>query len=827
VPVQTRALARWSDGSVKWLLLDFLPGALPRGRGEWIVERAGAGRRVEAGHAMRVEERPDVVVIHTGAATFRLDRNRRVPLSGVQVAGREVLADDPAGSVRLIDARDRTPSPRVETVEVESAGPVRASVRLAGCFAGRPGLRFVARLCFFAGTGLVRLALTLHNPRRARHRGGLWDLGDPGSVLFRELSLALRLAGDRSPQWSLAAETGEPLCACPGDAFELYQASSGGENWQSRNHVDRHGRVPLAFRGYRLRGPGGERDGLRASPVVRALAGGATLTVAVPEFWQQFPKAVEASDGLLCVGLFPRQHGECHELQGGEQKTHVVWLDFHAGDAPPRDLSWVHRPARAQAAPEWFLASGAIPYLTPAREQAPDRMDAFLCGALDGEANFLDGRERIDEYGWRNFGEVYADHEAAHYAGPAPVVSHYNNQYDVVYGTLVQCLRTGDPRWADLFDPLARHVMDIDVYHTDRDRPGYSGGPFWHTDHYRDAASSTHRAYSAANRPAGAPYGGGPCNEHNYTTGLLHYHYLTGDPAAHEAVIGLADWVVRMDDGWRTVLGVVDDRPTGLASATTRPDYHGPGRGCGNSVNALLDGWLASGRRHYLDKAEALIRRCVHPDDDVAARDLLSVELRWSYTVFLSALARYLYLKAEAGELDEAYAYARAALLRYAGWMLGHEEPYFDHPEKLEYPTETWAAQEFRKANVLRLAAAHAEESLRPRLLHRADELARRGWEDLMRFQPAATARSRAILFSEGVREQYFRAFGVEPAPAPAGTFDFGRPEAFVPQRQRVLSRLRSVRGLAGALPRLASPRRWWRYLRRRHGPAGPGGGLP
>src|SRR5437879_13192633 len=107
-----------------------------------------------------------------------------------------------------------------------------------------------------------------------------------------------------------------------------------------------------------------------------------------------------------------------------------------------------------------------------------------------------------------------------------------------------------------------------------------------------------------------------------------------------------------MDDGTATVFALVDDGPTGLASRTTQADYRGPGRGCGNSVNALLDGWLVSGERRFLDKAEALIRRCVHPLDDVAARDLLNVESRWSYTVFLSALARYLGLKAESGEVD-------------------------------------------------------------------------------------------------------------------------------------------------------------------------------
>src|SRR5207249_3752466 len=124
------------------------------------------------------------------------------------------------------------------------------------------------------------------------------------------------------------------------------------------------------------------------------------------------------------------------------------------------------------------------------------------------------------------------------YQGPAPVVSHYNNQYDFVLGTLLHYLRTGDPAWFDLGDPLARHVIDIDIYHTERDKAAYNGGLFWFTDHYRTAQTCTHRTYSRGNcRPGDRSYGGGPASAHNFTTGLLHYHYLTGDPGARAAVL--------------------------------------------------------------------------------------------------------------------------------------------------------------------------------------------------------------------------------------------------------------------------------------------------
>jgi hypothetical protein len=266
-----------------------------------------------------------------------------------------------------------------------------------------------------------------------------------------------------------------------------------------------------------------------------------------------------------------------------------------------------------------------------------------------------------------------------------------------------------------------------------------------------------------------------------------------------------------MDDGRGTVLGLVDEGPTGAASCTFGWDYHGPGRGPGNSINALADAWLLTQEPRYLQQADALIRRCIHPDDDVAARDLLDIEHRWSYTVFLTALGRYLSLKAQAEQVDLMYAYAQASLLKYAEWMLHNERPYFDQRDKMEFPTEVWAAQELRKANVLRMAAGHAEEPLRTALVRRGRELADRGWEDLNRFPSRFVARAAAIVFVEGLRDSAFRAAGIKQMPRPSRAYRFPPPEHFVPQRKRVLAQLKTPLGLVRCVLRLARPSSWWR----------------
>ncbi len=201
-----------------------------------------------------------------------------------------------------------------------------------------------------------------------------------------------------------------------------------------------------------------------------------------------------------------------------------------------------------------------MPYLTP-RADDPHAALPAAGGCGHGRRRHVRSRKRevIDEYGWRHFGDIYGDHEAVFHKGPEPLTSHYNNQYDAVAGLAYQFLRSGDARWWRLMRELAAHVIDIDIYHTDRDKSAYNHGLFWHTFHYVDADTGTHRSYPKAAKVCG----GGPANEQNYATGLMLHYFLTGDALARETAIGLAQWVIDRDDGSKTVFRWLARRPDG------------------------------------------------------------------------------------------------------------------------------------------------------------------------------------------------------------------------------------------------------------------------
>ena len=326
---------------------------------------------------------------------------------------------------------------------------------------------------------------------------------------------------------------------------------------------------PLDFL-YEVRDGDNTLTGERATPSVCLSSAARALTVTIPEFWQQFPSSLAAHNDAVVAGLFPSNSGG-HELQGGEQKTLTTWISIRSDDSLTT-LDWVHASPQLLPSRDWVRACGVIPWLPDKLPQSgcEGRFAAYLTHAMSGDFSVEGRRDRAGEYGWRNFGDVHADHEQTHFTGAGTINSHYNNQFDLIFGGIQNLIMSGDPKWVDLFEPLARHVIDIDIYHTDEDRACFNGGLFWHTDHYVDARTATHRTYSKHNAN-GAAYGGGPSNEHNYTTGLLHHYYLTGNAESRDAVISLADWVINIDDGSQTVFGLLDDGPTGLASATADP----------------------------------------------------------------------------------------------------------------------------------------------------------------------------------------------------------------------------------------------------------------
>ncbi len=800
--LQTTILDRWKDGSIRWLLVDFQADL--QGSTSYQLQVVNHAKTVQPPLAIKIKKTAENVFIETGKGTFNCSNKHQARFLTFQPATTSASIE---ASLHTVDEHGKNYIPDITRIEIECEGTLRTCLCLSGTLKHDQSTTTLAdlfiRVHFFAGHSTAKVDVTIRNPRKAEHPGGLWDLGNGGSIYLRDAAIVIRSKGENKGKGTLSIESGqEPLSF--ESACELYQDSSGGENWKSTNHVNRKGIVPLSIPGYRCSLDAQQRQGKRATPIASLQSSNGDLAIAVPDFWQNFPKALEARAGEITYRLFPRQSADVHEIQGGEQKSHLCYIAFGEDTITKKPLEWCRVPSVARAEPAWYAASGAIPWLTPRETDPHVEYLQLVNAALDGDDTFARKREVIDEYGWRHYGDIYGDHEAVFHQGPQPLVSHYNNQYDAVAGLGYQYLRSGDQRWLSEMEAHARHVIDIDIYHTTEDKAAYNQGLFWHTFHYVDACTGSHRSYPKDARvpPHGHPVpGGGPANEQNYSTGLMLHYFLTGYRPSRDAALGLAQWVIDMDDGNKTIFRWLSRSYTGASSRSRTPEYHGPGRGAANSILVLMDGYRLSQDRKYLDKAEQIICRCVHPDDNIPRRNLLDAENRWFYTMFLQALSKYLHYKTELGELDKMYAYAQASLKNYARWMVEHEYPYLSKPELLEYPTETWAAQDMRKCEIFHQAALHCEDAERQRFRERADYFFDYAVNTLSQMPTKTLCRPVVLLLNYGFAHDWFKKHPDFRAPKISNNqFDFGKPTVFVPQKQIAIRRAKRIIVAGGVL---------------------------
>jgi hypothetical protein len=560
---------------------------------------------------------------------------------------------------------------------------------------------FVLNYQFYLGSDAVKTELTVHNPSAAKHTAGQWDLGDPASLIISGLTVSHELDDASSTSLYLGNDETEDLGQ---QNWRLVQYSSGGKNWQSINHVNRHNQVSLAHQGAKLMADDRQLPFLRATPNVSFYdqQKQKTAEFAITDFWQRFPNSIAKQGNVLTFDFLPASKPDDIELQGGEKYYQALWLNLTKNSS--QNLAWVLNPPRALVHTDNY----ATQHVTLCHNIAP-AFAKLIDQGLSPKHGFFAKREQLDEFGWRHFGDVYADHETAGYSGEEVFVSHYNNQYDPILGFLRQWLRTGKTEWFELADDLAKHVSYIDIYHTQNDKAEYNGGLFWHTDHYLQAFTSSHRSYSKHQQSdvyqdhAG---GGGPGGQHCYTSGLTYHYFLTGAQTSKQAVYTLTQWITHVYEGTNTLfellLALKNRSVPGMKNQLT--GQYPLDRGTANYVIALLDSFELSAERDYLQRVEHIIYNTVHPKDEIANRQLDNAEGTWFYTVFLQAIARYLETKKQQDNLDEHFYYARDCLLHYARWMSENEQPYLAKPEILEFPNDTWTAQDLRKAGILAAA---------------------------------------------------------------------------------------------------------------------------
>jgi len=676
----------WDDGSVKWLHVAGIINLTAREAITLFVQSVEPGINKEK---LVVTESSDALMVKTNLeADYHISLNQPATIVLPQCANITMHLDDEEIEQACL---------KQCSYEYLSNGFSYEAVKTSQSFElafTNNKLTVFQELHIFLSSGVVLCTLTVTNPAPANHPNGTWDLGDPNSIKVSELGLTIHFFH------------GEALICAPEldevqNPTTVFQASSGGEQWQNCIHVDHTNKVTLPFQGFKAFVDNKcIVEGKTTQPMLTCKTENSTrLAIEVTDFWQHFPSSIIIKNNAVKYSLLGSTLAPKQELQPGEQLTR----QFYLSSEPILKFS-------VEIISSWSGDHQFFPLFSAPRDQNP--FNSLIKKGVDGSNSFFKKRERADVYGWRNYGELYADHERGNIPHHESFVSHYNNQYDPIAGMLNQWLCDGDIKWKTLADDLAKHVANIDVYHTALDKPEYSGGLFWHTDHYVQACTATHRTYSALQPNdvyidhAG---GGGPGGQHCYTNGLLLHYYLTGSEASKSAMLSLCNWIELYYEGDSTVIGTLlslkNAGNIGLKNVLT--GSYPFDRGTANYLQALMDRFDLMGNTKDLDKCATIIANTISPEDDIDQRDLQNVELTWFYTVFLQALCRFIYIKEQRLESDFDYSYAVNTLRHYANWMIDNEYVYLEKPDILEFPNDTWTGQDLRKLCVLSFARAY------------------------------------------------------------------------------------------------------------------------
>ena len=512
--LQTEVLDRWSDGSARWALVslrvdqdDAAPSA---------VTLAVAPAGSVPTRPSLVSHKDTRVLVDTGRLQLTLGSGGRWPVLAATIDGREVC-DAAHSGLMLTAAGGAEISVSVDRVWVEREGPSHALIRASGQHmnAGRALAYVEWQITVYAGLPVMQVAVTLRNPRKAEHPGGHWELGDAGSLLLEDVTFALRVpAQDRVSAGACSVDVGEAVAGVT-LPFALYQESSGGERWNGSNHLNRDGCVPQTMRGYR-RSDG--ITGLRSTPLLQLQTSAGVITFATEALLAELPETAGRRRGRTALRVVAARVSGCTRAAGRRAEDARV---------RPRVRRGRHhrRPARLVAI---AARSGHRSGL-----DGRDRRRRCTCSrkrATHTPPTSRSSRRRSKEptRSWTSAsgststaGATSATSTAITRRcvtqGPDPLVSHYNNQYDPVAGFAIQFLRSGDPRWWPHDDDWPATSSTSTSTTPTEDKAAYNHGLFWHTYHYVDAGTATHRTYPKAP----GSHGGGPAVEHNYTTGLM------------------------------------------------------------------------------------------------------------------------------------------------------------------------------------------------------------------------------------------------------------------------------------------------------------------
>lgn len=525
VPLQTTPLVVETDGTVRWVLLDFQTDIDAGATKRFVLQPCPGDREpAELEHRIRVDEDGKQITVHTGALTFRVRKDRPFELlDSVRAKGEEIVT---GGSVAFIEGRSgrRYLAGPPSKVSFEYRGPLRVTLRVKGAY--RPAeapaeedaytAGYLTRITCHAGSAALRIEHILSN-------------SDPRQVSYlniRSASLELRHSPGREARAAVGAgDVGGAL----GKAGQVW-LHQGKENRYYSQPIEDAGRAGV---GERVLWKGADSGGWLLLEGEKG-----SIYACDRDFLGDPPRRLEANAERLRIEFVAEKLGEGRGvpfesdhcwLYDLSHKVADVLLDF----APQADPDGRAREFRGRlmafASPEWYAEC--------------DGLGVGRFGTLQDE------KTTYEEWGWRYRDEQVPRSPHAPHAFVRWEDNHYESEADSAEALLLMALRTGERGFFDQGEAWARYHANLHAWRTD----GWvyddgaiwfpQGGPLgtrlarkpaaWKYRHWGQGTGDDKELWRQVRAKA--------CYCHFYGAGLVDHFLLTGSRDSLEAARDLAE----------------------------------------------------------------------------------------------------------------------------------------------------------------------------------------------------------------------------------------------------------------------------------------------
>ncbi len=601
VPCAARTIARWHDGSVKWLMVDAQVSVPAAGEA---ALRLRPNVAPNAGRKLNLVQDARTITIDTGPARFRFAKDSLAPpVVWTDADGDGTLDQQPAGDGGEVFAefesslgppeeenwlRDAAGGARVRCVpgdcvaEIETANELHAVVRQSGWLVapdGRKPLQMIIRAHVYAGRPELKLAVTFV------------FCGNPKQDFLRALGVRFQRRAAGQATWALGGQTrhGGRLA---GEAVSLTELGPDKFRHLVPYTIDRTVHYTVDS-GMQKLGEGKEAAGWgRVSDQAGA------LHLAVGNFWRMHPKELRLEPGAATCYLWPERGGKVLDLRrrsdvvdnayhydlslwpyGGEgvAVTHDLLVRYGpaAEDLGDELTAALDQPLRLFCPPARYAETLVFGPLAPADRERFPRVEAVQDVGLawirqNQRAFHWDGLIDYGDTCFHGLGTpTHAREVEPDSWGARGYVGWLNNDGTLTHSLYLRAVRTGDEATFRTAEAMARHVMDVDTCHYCAEEPRQVGGGHRHDQQHwgngvRGYGTATHgaidtycltgdeRALEVAKEYAQYHLDGEPSENEDRIGGLIRLWEITGEPVLKEKADELvaAELAVPAGDAW-------------------------------------------------------------------------------------------------------------------------------------------------------------------------------------------------------------------------------------------------------------------------------------